>query len=412
MILRTTTRAFRAAQLQGRVSQNVTKRAARRTYATETTTTNANAGGLGPGFVGGLMGAGAVLVGGYTWYHFSGVKTAVQTAKAAKGYVDYGSEQLKAQLAAATPNSADDVISKLKEISMQYAGWVPGGKAFVDKSFKDLEAIQEKHGDEVNKIVKATYEELKEVSQKKGTSMETANDVWTILSRRFAELGSLAGDAAQQIMDNHPEVKKRVGGSIDQLKDLGDRYGPEAKQKVDETFSEVSSIAKNGFSADTADKIRKLVQEKVEEIKKMGEETWNKALEEQIKPALEKNPQVKKLVEENMDTLKNGNISEAVQKVTKAVSNGDTSELESWVKDSANKAQNFSSSTMTKWLSMIPGGSEIMPQLQKLRAIAEAKGPQAEQLTKDTVADLKKVLESRSKQAESLAQEAKNQAEK
>lgn len=53
-----------------------------------------------------------------------------------------------------------------------------------------------------------------------------------------------------------------------------------------------------------------------------------------------------------------------------------------------------------------------MPQLQKLRAIAEAKGPQAEQLTKDTIADLKKVLESRSKQAESLAQEAKNQAEK
>jgi cell division septum initiation protein DivIVA len=61
---------------------------------------------------------------------------------------------------------------------------------------------------------------------------------------------------------------------------------------------------------------------------------------------------------------------------------------------------------------MIPGGSEILPQLQKLKEIAEAKGPQAEQLTKDTIADLKKVLESRSKQAERLAQEAKNQAEK
>jgi type I site-specific restriction-modification system R (restriction) subunit len=279
------------------------------------------------------MGAGAVLVAGYGWYHFSGVKTAVQTAKTAKGYVDYGSEQLKASLSAATPDSADDVISKLKEVANSYAGWVPGGKAFVDKSFKDLEAIQEKHGDEVNKIVKATYEELREVSQKKGASMETANDVWTILSRRFQELGALAGDAAQQIVDNHPEIKKRVGGSIDQLKDLGDRYGPEAKKKVDETFAEVSSIAKGGLSIDTADKIRKLVQEKVEEIKKMGEDTWNKALEEQIKPALEKNPQVKKLVEENMDTLKNGNISEAVSKVSKAVSSGDTKDLENWVKE-------------------------------------------------------------------------------
>jgi hypothetical protein len=39
------------------------------------------------------------------------------------------------------------------------------------------------------------------------------------------------------------------------------------------------------------------------------------------------------LVEENMDTLKNGNISEAVSKVSKAVSSGDTKDLENWVKE-------------------------------------------------------------------------------
>jgi cell division septum initiation protein DivIVA len=61
---------------------------------------------------------------------------------------------------------------------------------------------------------------------------------------------------------------------------------------------------------------------------------------------------------------------------------------------------------------MVPGGSEILPQLQKLKEIAEAKGPEAEQLTKDTIADLKKVLEKRSQEAESLAKQAKNQAEK
>jgi hypothetical protein len=331
MFSRTSTRAVRAAQIQGRVSQNVSRQAIRRTYATETT--NANTSGLGPGFAGGLMGAGAVLVAGYGYYHFSGAKTAVQTAKAAKSYVDYGSDQLKASLNAATPNSADEVINALKGISMQYAGWIPGGKAFVDKTFQDIETVQKKHGDEVNKIVKATYEELKEVSQKKGTSLETANEAWNVLSKRFQELGALAGDAATEIVDNHPEIKKKLGGSFDQLKDLGDRYGPEAKKKVDETFSEISSIAKGGFSLDTADKVKKLVTEKVEEIKKMGEDTWNKAWEEQIKPTLEKNPKVKQVVEENLDTLKNGNISEAVQKVTKAVSSGDTKDLENYVKE-------------------------------------------------------------------------------
>lgn len=354
------------------------------------------------------MGAAIAGGAGYAWYHFSGAKTAVNTAHQAKSYVDYGSDQLKKSFQQATPDSADDVIAKLKEISQQYAGWIPGGRQYVDSAFKDLEEVQKKHGDEVNKIVKQTYEEIKTVSQKKGTSLETANDVWNILTKQFQELASLAGDSAQQILANHPEVEKKLGGSYEQLKDLGDRLGPDAKKKIDETWSEVSKIAKSGFSADSIDKIRKLIQEKVEEVKKMGDEAWNKAWEEQIKPALDKNPKVKELVEQNKDTLKNGNVSEAVSKVSSAVTSGNTKDLEAYVKNAANKAEQFSSGSISKWLSMVPGGSEILPQLQKLKEAAEKKGPEAEQLTKDTMSELQKVLEKRSKQAEDLAKDVKD----
>lgn len=354
------------------------------------------------------MGAGIAGAAGYGYYHFSGAKTAVNAARQAKSYVDYGSEQLKQSLQQATPDSAEGVIAKLKEIAQNYAGWVPGGRAYVDSAFKDLEEVQKKHGDEVNEIVKATYEEIKAVSQKKGTSLETANDVWNILSKRLAELASLAGDSAQQILANHPEVEKKLGGSYQQLKDLGDRVGPDAKRKIDETWSEVSDIAKSGFSADSIDKIRKLIQEKVEEVKKLGDQAWNKAWEEQIKPALDKNPKVKQVVEQNLDTLKNGNISEAVSKVTSAVSSGNTKDLEAYVKDAANKAEQFSSGSISKWLSMVPGGSEILPQLQKLKEVAEKKGPEAEQLTKDTMSELRQVLEKRSKQAEDMAKDVKD----
>lgn len=363
---------------------------------------------MGPGVVGGLTGAGLAFSAVYGYYYFSGAKTAVDTAKQAKSYVDYGSDQLKRTLQENTPDSAEGVIAKLKEVSLNYAGWIPGGRSYVDSAFKDLEEVQKKHGDEVNEIVKAAYEEIKTVSQKKGSSLETANDVWGILSQRFAQLASLAGDSAQEILSNHPEVEKKLGGSYQQLKDLGDRVGPDAKKKIDETWSEVSDIAKSGFSADSVDKIRKLIQKKVEEVKQLGDQAWNKAWEEQIKPALDKNPQVKELVEQNLDTLKNGNISEAISKVTSAVSSGNTKDLEAYVKNAANKADQFTSGSISKWLSMVPGGSEILPQLMKLKEAAEKKGPEAEQLTKDTLSELQQVLTKRGKQAEDLAKDVKD----
>ena len=65
----------------------------------------------------------------------------------------------------------------------------------------------------------------------------------------------LAGDAASNIMNNHSELKSKVGGSLDQLKQIGEQYGPEAKKQVDQTWDQIESILNNGTSVEIADKL-------------------------------------------------------------------------------------------------------------------------------------------------------------
>lgn len=37
-------------------------------------------------------------------------------------------------------------------------------------------------------------------------------------------------DAAEDVLENHPQLKEKLGGSADQLKQLGEQIGPKAKK--------------------------------------------------------------------------------------------------------------------------------------------------------------------------------------
>ena len=265
---------------------------------------------------------------GYAFYHFSGAKSAVQSASQAKGYFDNATDSLKVKFDEKTPDT-NQAIQTLRETANKYASFIPGGRGYVDSAFNDLESIRKKHGDEVDKIVSEAYGELRDVS-KKGVSMDSARDTYNVLAKHVERLFSLAGDASEDIMNNHPELKQKLGGSTDQLKQLGERLGPEAKKQVDETWKEINDILQQGMRADTVMRVWTLVQEKTQQLSKMGEQAFNQGYE-QIKPMLEKNPQVKKLVEDNMDTLKKGNMAEVVNQVKSAVSSGSTQDLEKYL---------------------------------------------------------------------------------
>ena len=343
---------------------------------------------------------------GYTYYHFSGAKSIVNAASSTKAQFSKVTKEI--QSATPEPNEA---IKWLRSTAMSYAAFIPGGKSYVDSAFKDLETVQEKHSGEVDQIVNETYKELKDAT-KTGMSVESMSKVWEVLQNAVSKLGQLAGDSASDILDNHPQLKDKVGGSLDQLKGMGDTYGPEAKKEVEETYQQIKDVVKGGFSADTVSRVQQLIQEKTEKVKKLGDEAWKQGMDKWM-PYLDKKPEVKKVVEENLDSLKKGNMKEVFEQVRKAVEGGNVDELKKYVKDAGEKAKKSGSGmgqgiqqSIEQYAQMIPGGSEILPKLQKLQEVIRTRGDDAEKILKNTYKDIQDVLEKRISEAEKLAEKA------
>ncbi|KAL2874054.1 hypothetical protein SGCOL_010735 [Colletotrichum sp. CLE4] len=387
-------------------------RAPRQQLRFQSTTTSSSTGGgsshFGAGVAGGLAGAGLF----FAIYSFTPAgRTASKVNKAAK-------EAEKKYTAAAqklqenTP-SADEAIDYIKQFAYSYVGWIPGGRSYVDSAFNDFETVRKNHKEEADKIVDDAYKQFQEVA-KAGLSLEAVHKAYEVLADITQKLASLGGDAIGDIVDNHPQLKEKLGGNIDQLKDLGDKYGPEAKKQVDETWKQVKDVLAGGFTASNFDKVRKLIEEKIQQVQKLGDEAWKKALEE-AKPYLDKNPKVKELVEKNADALKKGNAKELFEKAKKATESGDLGGLESYVTDAVDKAKSKGSEVgmsfgLDQYFKMIPDGDKIIPKLKQLREVADKHKEEGEKLFKETIEEVKKVLEAKSKKAEEIAEKAKKDA--
>lgn len=173
------------------------------------------------------------------------------------------------------PNKA---LEWLRSTAKSYAAFIPGGAGYVESVFDDLDAVRNKHGKEVDNIIEEAYAELKGISQE-GMSVTTATKAWDILQKHLKRIGDLAGDAAGDIINNHPALKEKVGGNLDQLKQMGEKYGPEAKKQVDETWDQIRDVLKSGMSTSTIPKIQSLVQEKVQKMQELGGKVWDQGME-------------------------------------------------------------------------------------------------------------------------------------
>lgn len=368
--------------------------------------TSGNSGSGSHAAVGAASGALAAVTVGYIFYRTSGARDVVVASKTAKGYVNSASQKIKEQ----TPEP-NEALQWLRQAAQSYAAFIPGAKGYVDSAFNDLDAIRAKHGDEVDQIVREAYTEMRQVLGSGDMSLVTAHKTWDVITKHMSRIADLAGDASQQIMDNHPQLKEKMGGNIDKLKEYGDKYGPEAKKEVDRTWQQISDVVKTGLSATNIEKIRSLVQEKVEKLNKMGDEAWKKGME-QARPYLDKNPQVKKLVEENADALKGGNVQELYQRVKSAVEKGDTGDLESYVKSAASKAKDAGFGDYEQYLKQIPGGDQILPKLSQLQEVAQKHGDEAQKLLKDAVSEISDILQKKGDEASKLAEKAKDDSKK
>jgi hypothetical protein len=89
--------------------------------------------------------------------------------------------------------------------------------------------VRKRHGPEVDNIVSEAYGELRDAS-KNGMNLQTAGQVYQTLMKHVQRLLELGKDAAEDVLENHPQLKDKLGGSADQLKQLGEQIGPKAKK--------------------------------------------------------------------------------------------------------------------------------------------------------------------------------------
>jgi len=370
----------------------------------------AKQGGSNGALFGGLAGGSAALLIGFGFYHFSGARSVVNSVHSAKTTAN--DAFAKTTQYAPEPGQA---VQWLKETVTSYTRFIPGASTYVDRAFDDLEKIRARHEGEVDEIVQETYYELKNVT-KSGFTAESASQAWEVIDATFVRIGQLAGDAFEDIIENHPQLKEKIGGQYTQLKQMGEQYGPEAKKQVDETWNEIQNILKSGFSMDSFTKIQKLVQDKSQQIQKYGDQAWQKGIE-QAKPILDKSPQLKELVENNKEKLLKGDLGQLWQKLQEAGKSGDSNDITKFVKEQVSKASQSSSgssgsSGIESLLSMIPGGSDIGGTLQQLQEIGQKHGKEAEGLVMSAVDEIKKVLSAKMEEAQKLKDKAEKDVKK
>lgn len=336
------------------------------------------------------------------------MSTARQTEATLKKY----GQQFKSSTPDFEPSQA---LEWLRSTAKSYGAMIPGASGYIDSAFDDIDAVRNKHGKEVDGIVKEAYHELKDISSKEGLTFASAVKGWEILQKYMQRIAELAGDAGQDIMNNHPALKEKVGGNLDQLKQMGDKYGPEAKKQAEEAMQQIKDIMKSGMRVDTIPKIQSLVQEKTQKVKELGGKVWEQGYEK-AKPLLEKSPQAKEVIEENKDALKNsGNFQELYNKIKDAVSSGNADALKQYVdkvKQGGSSSGGGSGSGLESYLRMIPGGGQIIPQLTQIQKLASEHGHEAEQIAKDTFKEIEEVLQRKVGEVQKVAKEAKEKGEK
>ncbi|KAJ5925831.1 hypothetical protein N7454_007341 [Penicillium verhagenii] len=370
----------------------------------QSTASQSTSNGTGAALIGGLAGGTVAGLTGYIWYQYSGIKKVVDTSQQTKAYFEQAKQKIIQK--APEPNEA---FRFLRDTVKSYAVFIPGARGYVDTAFDDLEKIRTDHGDEFDKIVSDAYSELRDLTTKEEINTASAYKALEILQQHSKRLFDLAGDAAENLLDNHPQVKEKIGGSYDELKKMGDAYGPRAKEEVNQTWEQISSIVQRGASAESAEEIKNLIQEKTKKLQKFGDEAWQKGYEES-KQYLEKSPKLKQLIEDNSSTLKKGNFKNLWGMVKESASSGKTEDVEKYVKDKVDQAKQTDSDSLSKGLDMIPGGSNMISQLQSLQTIVQKKGSEAENVLKDTLEELQDVLKKRKEQVEKIAEEGKKQS--
>jgi len=408
--------------------------AGRRALLRYQSTTTGSSSSAGSYVAAGVAGGAVVILAGYTWYHVSGTRAAVNTARSAADYY----QQTKRTVVENAPKNPNEVIEFFRKTAKTYAGLIPGAGSYIDSMFDTLDQLHETHGEDVNKVLQKGYDDVTKIIKENdgGINVDTGMKIMEVLNRSMNELqevGKKAGqDAFKTLTEKHPEIGDKLGGGYEQLKKMAEKSGPEAKKVLDETTQQIKDIFSKGFGPGQLNDAQKLIQSKTAEITKAAQsssqDAWNEAVK-QAQPYLDKLPDIKKLIEDNASALMGAGVSKEVFAKVKEATEGDASknkqkvkDLQEFVKQKAEGVQKQSSAGIDQgwtalqgWIKTMPGGEEAlkkMPDMDAFVQLAQQRGDDAKQLTKETYDEIVKVLEEKGKRAKELAEKTQQDAKK
>ncbi|KAI0083940.1 hypothetical protein BDY19DRAFT_899391 [Irpex rosettiformis] len=414
--------ASRSTSANGRLAaRRVARVRISRRYQTTNTASSTNtgssskSGGIGTHLAAGFGGGALVLVGAYTYYHFSGAKKAVDSAKSAHAYVT----RTTATIAEKAPKNPSEVLQFLRSVAKSYTGVVPGSSYCVDSTFDSLDELHETHGEELNQILQGAFDDikavLKDVQQNETLDTATARKLVSILGKcagEMNELGKKAGnDAFRKLEENYPTIAQTIGSSYNDLRGLAYRGGPEAKKLVEESITQIQDVLNtSGKNQQEAwAKAKELVQGKSQRLREL---VWDKAAE-----GAKKNPGIEKLLKEYRPKFMQQGVSirslkEVLDRANTTggegnVDQGKLGELKDFIEDKAQEAQRKGWESLQEWVKVIPGSDKKISDadVQGLLELSKSKTADAKQLAEETYRDLRKVLHEKAGKAKKIMNE-------
>jgi hypothetical protein len=205
---------------------------------------------------------------GFAWYHFSGTRQVVNTAREGIKKAQELKDQVK--------DKAGDSAETVKYLRSASATLIPGSAPFLGKVFDQIEETTKEHGDEVKKIFEETYNDFEKLAKEGSLDPQTASKAVDILQQRVKQIQDLGGDAFNKLISDNPELRDKVSEQYKSLKDLAGKAKekkPEIQKLLKETGAELVNIFKDGdLGKKNIQKAQDLLKKKGEEAKKLAED--------------------------------------------------------------------------------------------------------------------------------------------
>ncbi|POY72565.1 hypothetical protein BMF94_4392 [Rhodotorula taiwanensis] len=416
----------------------------RRAYATvQETRIPGQAGNASSHLMSGLLGGGVVLAGLYGYYRYSGAKEAVDTARA----VSNSAKQAKEKIADLSPSSTKEALGLAKSLAKSYASAIPGGAVMIDQGFNQLESFIDTHGERAAQVVKETYADIEKAAKEGGDKGEAIMKALQEAASKVQNLvGEEAGKGWQALGEKYPELQKTLGGQGEELKKLADKHGPEAQRIASDFYSQsVKLVSSGGFNAETYEGVKKLLQQKKDELAKFshkaGRDAWD-ASAKAAGPVLDKMPDVKEALDKNLSKVegylgedrvkivkelyaeleKIGKSDKSVEEKTKLAKDlvqdklGDSSQFKTlgFATEKASDLADQGKQWLEQQIPGLGGLSKVLQDtdLKALRDVASKRGDDGKKILEETYDQIKDVLAKQSDKAKKLGEQAAQDAKK